>query len=353
MDILAESAARITVLAFGVVVVLRALNIRSPRVAHRVWAAVVVVMLLLPIFVAWGPEFAVPLLSSDAASTLRLPVADRVAAAASNEIPIESPFDADRAPRRITWATAAGAVYVAGVGFFLLRLVAGSAARSCNQARSGSREWKTHPFGVYHADYGRSRRARGASCRRTGRIGTKRSCPRVFTHEEEHARARDPLVGFVALLNRAVFWFHPLAWWLVPEIGRLSEEACDAVVISRGHDSHAYSTCLLRFARRVADAGRRIGPMATAMPGSGLQNRLQMLSHPQPVRASIFRLAVAVALSLGTCCRLHCGNANSTARTDRAVSTRSSGLAPQDIGALRGLSQQLAGRPRRRCSSRC
>ena len=94
MDILAESAARITVLAFGVVVVLRALNIRSPRVAHRVWTAVVVVMLLLPIFVAWGPEFAVPLLSSDAASTLRLPAADRVASAASNEIPIESPFDA-------------------------------------------------------------------------------------------------------------------------------------------------------------------------------------------------------------------------------------------------------------------
>ncbi len=76
MDILAESAARITVLAFGVVVFLRALNIRSPRVAHRVWTAVVVVMLLLPIFVAWGPEFAVPLLSSDAASTLRLPAAD-------------------------------------------------------------------------------------------------------------------------------------------------------------------------------------------------------------------------------------------------------------------------------------
>jgi len=34
MDILAESAARITVLAFGVVGVLRALNIRSPRVAQ-------------------------------------------------------------------------------------------------------------------------------------------------------------------------------------------------------------------------------------------------------------------------------------------------------------------------------
>ena len=297
MDILAESAARITVLAFGVVGVLRALNIRSPRVAHRVWAAVVVVMLLLPIFVAWGPEFAVPLLSSDAATTLRLPAADRVASAVSNEIPIESPFDADRAPRRITWATAAGAVYVAGVGFFLLRLALGvRRARAIKRGAVRVSGRLTHSACVTPITVGIVAPAVILPPDWPNWDETELSA--VLTHEEEHARARDPLVGFVALLNRAVFWFHPLAWWLVREIGRLSEAACDAVVISRGHDSHAYSTCLLRFARRVADAGRRIGPMATAMPGSGLQNRLQMLSDPQPVRASIFRLAVAVALSL-------------------------------------------------------
>ena len=297
MDILAEAAARITVLAFGVVVVLRALNIRSPRVAHRVWTAVVVVMLLLPVFVAWGPEFAVPLLSSDAASTLRLPAADRVAAAASNEIPIESPFDADRAPRRITWATAAGAVYVVGVGFFLLRLALGvRRARAIKRGAVRVSGRLTHSACVTPITVGIVAPAVILPPDWPNWDETELSA--VLMHEEEHARARDPLFGFVALLNRAVFWFHPLAWWLVREIGRLSEGACDAVVISRGHDSHAYSTCLLRFARRVADAGRRIGPMATAMPGSGLQDRLQMLSHPQPVRASIFRLAVAVALSL-------------------------------------------------------
>jgi D-alanyl-D-alanine endopeptidase (penicillin-binding protein 7) len=33
----------------------------------------------------------------------------------------------------------------------------------------------------------------------------------VLTHEREHARRRDPLFQWIALLNRAVFWFHPLA----------------------------------------------------------------------------------------------------------------------------------------------
>lgn len=36
----------------------------------------------------------------------------------------------------------------------------------------------------------------------------------MLTHEREHVRRRDPLVRWLALLNRCVFWFHPLAWWL-------------------------------------------------------------------------------------------------------------------------------------------
>ena len=56
MDLLIESAIRITVLALGVAVVLRVLRIRSPRLAHRAWSAVNQVMLLLPGVVAWGQE---------------------------------------------------------------------------------------------------------------------------------------------------------------------------------------------------------------------------------------------------------------------------------------------------------
>lgn len=51
MGLIAESAVRVTVLAFGMTLVLFALRIRSPRLVHRAWTAVVVAMLLLPVFV--------------------------------------------------------------------------------------------------------------------------------------------------------------------------------------------------------------------------------------------------------------------------------------------------------------
>jgi BlaR1 peptidase M56 len=126
----------------------------------------------------------------------------------------------------------------------------------------------------------------------------------VLTHEEAHARRRDPLVGAIALLNRAIFWFHPLAWWLQREIGRLAEQACDAAVISGGHDRERYSACLLRFARRAAHAGGRVVPIGVAMPGIGLHERLGMLARLDTTRPSHLRLACAalVATALVVVC---------------------------------------------------
>ena len=57
----------------------------------------------------------------------------------------------------------------------------------------------------------------------------------VLDHERAHMARRDPLVQWLALLNRAVFWFHPLAWWLERHLAALAEEACDAAVLARGH----------------------------------------------------------------------------------------------------------------------
>src|SRR5260370_22826185 len=71
----------------------------------------------------------------------------------------------------------------------------------------------------------------------------------VMTHEREHAHLRDPLVQWLALLNRAIFWFHPLAWWLERRLSWLAEEACDEAVLASGHDPHDYSGYLLEMAR--------------------------------------------------------------------------------------------------------
>ncbi len=115
----------------------------------------------------------------------------------------------------------------------------------------------------------------------------------VLAHEEEHARRHDPLVAALALLNRAIFWFHPLAWWLHREIVRRSEQACDAVVVSSGHDTDVYLASLLQFAGRAARAGGRIVPTTTAMSGAGLPDRLKRLQGPRWVPPSRLRVGCA------------------------------------------------------------
>jgi beta-lactamase regulating signal transducer with metallopeptidase domain len=301
VDTLAESAVRITVLSLGVAVVLRTLQVRSPRFVHGAWTVVVVVMLLLPVFVAWGPEFEVPVLPSHTMSGMRAPAAGEVAVA--EHIRGTASPATDGAQRRMTWAAAAMTVYVAGVGLFLLRLAMGlRRARAIRRNAVQVQGRLTHPACVTPMAVGIVAPAVVLPPDWANWDDAELSA--VLAHEEEHVRRRDPLVTVVALLNRAVFWFHPLAWWLQREIARLSEHACDAVVISRGHDRDVYSACLLRFARRASDAGGRIAPIATAMPGAGLPERLGMLAHPQVERSSrsrLFCVAVACVALVAVC----------------------------------------------------
>jgi beta-lactamase regulating signal transducer with metallopeptidase domain len=116
----------------------------------------------------------------------------------------------------------------------------------------------------------------------------------VLSHEGEHARRRDPLVQWLALLNRAIFWFHPLAWWLERRLSALAEEACDNAVLSRGHDPRDYSQYLLSLARSVLSAGRRVDALGMTMPGSSLPRRIPViLAGAKPQRISRIRIVSA------------------------------------------------------------
>ncbi len=123
---------------------------------------------------------------------------------------------------------------------------------------------------------------------------TRAQLDAVLTHEQAHARRRDPLFQWLALFNRAVFWFHPLAWWLERRLSALAEEACDAAVLERGHDPREYSRYLLDLARAVQDAGTRVNVVAMAMPGSYLPQRVKnIINGVRAPRISRTRLAFA------------------------------------------------------------
>ncbi len=280
--LLIESAVRATLIAAAVALVLYVMRVRTAAARHAVWAGFVVLMMLLPAWVAWAPKAPLPVLPPDAGpAAIALPVA---------QVPVAAPVQiqaSSAAPRHSgwNWASVPLGVYLLGVCALLGRLVIGTI---------------------------RATRLTSASCVVPVTVGLLR--PRiilpkssrewppeqmdaVLTHEGEHARRRDPLFQWLALLNRALFWFHPLAWWLERRLSGLAEEACDAAVIAQGHDPGDYSGYLLDLARSVERAGARIDFVGVAMPGSFLPQRIRRMLSGVPVpRISRPRMACAVAV---------------------------------------------------------
>ncbi len=79
----------------------------------------------------------------------------------------------------------------------------------------------------------------------------------VLAHEEAHVRRRDSLVALLARVNRCVFWFHPLTWWLERHLAQLAEQACDDAALAVTQDRQQYASALLDMARAVhASHGR-------------------------------------------------------------------------------------------------
>jgi hypothetical protein len=295
MEILVESAVRATVLAGAVGLVVTALRLASPRTLHTAWTGVAFVMLLSPAIVAWGPEAAIPVLWSAPASAVQGwdsgPVLDHGVAAAA-------PLPSIPHQRRVDWKSVIALIYAGGLVLLLLRLGLG-VWRACALIGEAAvvRGRLTHPRCMTPMTVGLF----------TPVVILPRDWPRwtdaelaaVLTHEEAHVRRRDPLLAFLTLANRAVFWFHPLAWWLQRRVANLSEQACDEMVILQGHDTRAYSASLLRFARAVADDGRRVVFVGTGMPGTNLHARLRLLTHSPTPRPSVRGLACLSVAYLG------------------------------------------------------
>ena len=123
----------------------------------------------------------------------------------------------------------------------------------------------------------------------------------VLAHERAHVARWDFAMLIVSQLNRALFWFSPLSWWLHRRLVALTELASDDQAMVSTRDRLGYAEILLEMGRRSGPVSR--GP-AMARP-STLPCRidrilldqvdLRRISRPQQVL-----LTVGVAgLSLG------------------------------------------------------
>lgn len=87
----------------------------------------------------------------------------------------------------------------------------------------------------------------------------------VLAHEAAHARRRDLHSQIAACLNRAIFWFNPLSWWLRRELSALAEAMSDDAAIRDLCDREAYAEILLEVS---GTAPKLPGCLAMARPAT-------------------------------------------------------------------------------------
>ncbi len=314
---LLDCSLRAALMAVGTAVALGALRVRSAAARHIAWTGVMAAMLLLPALSAWGPMVAVLMLPVVPEQPAPEPLAPKATSMRPAPQSVEDKRTPDAsAPRAIRevappgqvwdWSLMTLACYFIGFGVMIIRLAAGTI-----QARKMARQ-ATFVEGALVS----------AQCAAPVTVGwlrpvvilpeggpeggpeDSRSWPEakldaVLTHEREHARRRDPLVQWLALLNRCVFWFHPLAWWLERKLSDLAEEACDAAVLRRGHNPADYSQYLIELARSVEIAGARVNVRSAAINGGALSRRIRRILDSKPLPPlSRTRSTVAATLCL-------------------------------------------------------
>jgi bla regulator protein blaR1 len=71
----------------------------------------------------------------------------------------------------------------------------------------------------------------------------------VLAHELCHARRRDNLAAAVHMLVEALFWFHPLVWWIRVRLVEERERACDEEVLRAAADPQVYAEGIVAVCR--------------------------------------------------------------------------------------------------------
>ena len=82
---------------------------------------------------------------------------------------------------------------------------------------------------------------------------TTRQLAAVLAHEVCHARRRDNLTAAVHMLVEALFWFHPMVWWIGSRLIAEREQACDEHVVAETAEPIAYAEGIVTICRRYVE----------------------------------------------------------------------------------------------------
>ena len=95
----------------------------------------------------------------------------------------------------------------------------------------------------------------------------------IIAHEMVHVRGRDNLASALHTVVEALFWFHPLVWWLGTRLIDERERACDEAVLQAGHHPVDYAEGILKVCRSSAMSPACLA----AVSGSNLRKRIEVI----------------------------------------------------------------------------
>ena len=117
----------------------------------------------------------------------------------------------------------------------------------------------------------------------------------ILAHEVAHVRRRDNLAALIHMLVEAVFWFHPLVWWIGARLVDERERACDEDVVGRGTEPDVYAESILKTCQFYIES-----PLVcvAGVTGSDLKKRVEhiMKNDAHVALSALKRVSLGAAL---------------------------------------------------------
>jgi bla regulator protein BlaR1 len=123
----------------------------------------------------------------------------------------------------------------------------------------------------------------------------------ILDHELCHLRRRDNLAATIHMTVEAIFWFHPLVWWLGARLMEERERACDEEVLRLGNEPQTYAEAILKICELYLESPL---PCISGITGSDLRKRIEtIMAHRTTLplsrpRATLLAAAATTAFAI-------------------------------------------------------
>ena len=149
----------------------------------------------------------------------------------------------------------------------------------------------------------------------------------ILAHELLHIRRRDNLAAAIHMLVEAVFWFHPLVWWMGTRLVEERERACDEQVLESGGDRQVYAESILKICEFCVGS-----PLTcvSGVSGAELKTRITRIMSGQVARKLDFRrkLLLGAAFILAVAAPIAAGMLHANPRRAESQAQNTTALLP-------------------------